>query len=67
MLGEAVLERDAASTPEYVLVASKGDSWMGAFLVFEEIVVTADKLKHAQELVADFHSAYPNKPGPTLL
>ena len=25
--------------------------------------ITADELAHAQELVADFHAAYPNKPG----
>jgi hypothetical protein len=26
--------------------------------------ITADELSHAQELVQDFHSAYPHKPGP---
>jgi hypothetical protein len=26
--------------------------------------ITADELAHAQELVQDFHKAYPNKPGP---
>jgi hypothetical protein len=26
--------------------------------------ITADELEHAQELVSDFHRAYPNKPGP---
>ena len=26
--------------------------------------ITADELEHAQELVQDFHSAYPDKPGP---
>ena len=26
--------------------------------------ITADKLAHAQELVADFHATYPDKPGP---
>jgi hypothetical protein len=27
--------------------------------------ITADELSHAQELVSDFHKAYPNKPGPS--
>jgi hypothetical protein len=26
--------------------------------------ITVDELAHAQELVQDFHKAYPNKPGP---
>lgn len=48
--GEPDLERDAASTPEDVLVASRGGSWMGDFLAFEGIVVVFFESRTVSEL-----------------
>ena len=39
--------------------------WLGYKNTDEELSwLSATELKHADELVSDFHSAYPQKPGP---
>ena len=41
--------------------------WAGYEGTDEELQwLPADKLEHAQEAIADFHEAYPNKPSPNI-